>query len=881
MCSRFLRDRCISSPPTAARVKHFGMDRCHASQPLRGLNISGSCQQTAARVQQVASKNSTNRIEPESATNRGMPSALHSQPNSVYSVPQTIGQKLVDLRGLISRFVVSQSLIILAIWFVTAFWTFGLLDYLPAKLGAAESPQAVRVVMLILLIAVSIYLLFHFLWQRWRVRWSDSSLALLIENKHLEFQSSLVTTVQAAHPTAMVNTSLEEHPLRSGLLELSRDKASELIETVDVNHLVRFRPLQMQLVVLGVLLGTSCVATLVQPAWTLHWAKRFFALSDVPWPRSTELGVDGIEMDVPTFTGRNTRQRYLVPFRDGVASVPKGQACQLKTWAKLTGKIVPEVCTVYYRDNAGNRGRANMRRLTADKQQQPFVLDGPPLESVNESLWLSVTGGDARISNLQLSSVDAPLVTELQINVTYPEYLQRSTKATWGNETIPYRTGMRLPQGSQLELHLQTNKSVERCDYMVVRAGDALEKSKLPEQSMAISEKPTVFQMPLGSLDGNLLIELRLWGTDGICSSRIQQFVVSAINDQPPQIDLVLQGIGTSITENAILPLSGKIKDDYDVKSAWIETVLDESPLLKTPLSVQPDGKAASQLDLKEMRDGGQLATKVGSTLGLTVAAEDYLNLRDEPHIGRASLIQLGVVTPEQLLIMLERRELAMRARLEQIIGELSQMRDLLVNMQRASKESLLAPDPQKDIAAEGSEKVVGQPVLKLTPDALEASEASETEENTPARRERMQMLRSQQAESQMTKSEGELRGVEREIHQINQELINNRIDSIDRRTRLEDKIRKPLLEVLDQSWAPMASDIRAIEKSYSRSSKSETNVSELLPSSISKSNQIIVALTAILNDMIDIQDFNEVVDMVRGMIDLMYFPFNAAKLAL
>ena len=148
-----------------------------------------------------------------------MQSALHSQPNSAYSVPQTIGQKLVDLRGLISRFVVSQSLIILAIWFVTAFWAFGLLDYLPAKLGAAESPLAVRVVMLVLLIAVSVYLLFHFLWQRWRVRWSDSSLALLIENKHPEFQSSLVTTVQAAHPTAMVHTSLEEHPLRSGLLE--------------------------------------------------------------------------------------------------------------------------------------------------------------------------------------------------------------------------------------------------------------------------------------------------------------------------------------------------------------------------------------------------------------------------------------------------------------------------------------------------------------------------------------------------------------------------------------------------------------------------------------------------------------------------------------
>jgi len=250
------------------------------------------------------------------------------------------------------------------------------------------------------------------------------------------------------------------------------------------------------------------------------------------------------------------------------------------------------------------------------------------------------------------------------------------------------------------------------------------------------------------------------------------------------------------------------------------------------------------------MRDGGQLVAKVGSTLGLTMAAEDYLNLGEEPHIGRASPIQLGVVTPEQLLILLERRELAMRARLEQIISELSQMRDLLVNIQRAAK-SLSPESSAEPVASEAKDQ-----------------DANADEANTPERLERIQMLRSQQAESQMTKSEGELRGVEREITQINQELINNRIDSTDRRTRLEDKIGKPLNEVLDQSWAPMANDVRDIEKGYSKLSKVQTNVVELLPNAIGKANQIIVALTAILDDMVNIQDFNEVLDMVRGMID-------------
>jgi len=65
-----------------------------------------------------------------------------------------------------------------------------------------------------------------------------------------------------------------------------------------------------------------------------------------------------------------------------------------------------------------------------------------------------------------------------------------------------------------------------------------------------------------------------------------------------------------------------------------------------------------------------------------------------------------------------------------------------------------------------------------------------------------------------------------------------------------------------------MATDILSIEKSYSKTVQPDDSLMELLPNSISKNNAIISALTAILNDMINIQDFNEVVDMVRGMLD-------------
>lgn len=775
---------------------------------------------------------------------------------SSYPLPKPISEKLMQLRGLIGRFVVSQALMTVAIWLVMAFWFFGLCDYLPTKFGAAESPKLVRMIMLGLMLATIVVILYRYLWQLWLVRWTDSTLALLIENQYSDFKSSLITTVQAASPNSFSKNAKDDHPQRASLLELARIHALNLLESVDVSRIVRFQPLQLKLCVLGVVLSFSGIVALSQPSWTSHWANRLFALADLPWPRYTELGVDGIELDVPTFTGRNQRERYTISFKDGVALVPKGQACQLKSWASLSGKIVPDVCTVYYQDVSGNRGRANMRRLAANSTQQPFVLDGPPLESVSDLLWLSIAGGDARISNLQLKSVDAPQVTKLMLNVEYPDYLQRSTKTTWGKESVEYRTGSRLPQGTKLEVAIEANKAVSRCDYVFFRSGEASEPASTVVQSILTEASLGPTLINAGPLDSNLMMEIRLWDTDGICSTRVQQFVVSSIPDLTPQVDLILDGIGTSITENAILPIAGKIKDDYEVKETWLETVIDENPVSKSLQELRKDGQVLSQLDLKEQRDQGKLQAKVGSTIGLSLVAADFADLLNEPHIGRSNPIQLGIVTPDQLLVMLDRRELAMRGRLEQIIGELSQMRDLMINI----KKSKMA----------GTQEASGTATESSDPadDKAEEKQDSSDDKMDETRMARMQMLRAQQVAAQMMKSEGELRGVEKELHQINRELINNRIDSADRRTRLEDKVRTPMLIVLDQKWPLLSQEVLMLEKSLTRRELPVVEDSNIIDTSIEKSNDIIISLNAILNDMIDIQDFNEVVDLVRGMLD-------------
>ena len=766
---------------------------------------------------------------------------------STLKLPTPIRHKLSELRGLISRVIATQGIAVLLIWLLGSFIAFGLIDYLPTRFGADESPRIVRLFMLLIIAVGTLGILYHYFWNRWLVRWSDSALALAIERRYPEFQSTLVTTVQAANPSAKLRSKdldAIEHPNRPGMIELAARKAVEKITSIDVRSLVQLSTLQWELGLLAATLGLFGVGSLAYPDLVSHWSKRLFNLSDAPWPRRTWLVVVGLELVVPPFTNSPTRDRYLVPMENNRLLAPKGSSVRLRATAKDLLAEPYDKCALHYRDRAGNRGRASMLSYSNSNPRE-FILDGPPLEAINDNLWFSIVGGDARLSNLVLETVDAPLALSTDLDVSYPSYLQRSTKTTWGNERLEFRNGMRLPQGTQVGFWIRANKPIRKIDVMQV-AGTAGEDST--KQFTVELDKPSLeFALPATVLLGNLFVELRLWDNLGLCSTRVQQYVIAATADKVPEIDFVLEGISTAITENAKLPVRSKIKDDYDLNQAWVESRIDEQEIVKTELQVDAQGSGDLDIDLKAMKDSGLSTPSVGSVFSLMVGASDFFDVppsADAPsiaHIGRSTPIQLSVVTEDQFLILLDRREAAMRRRLEQIISELGQLRDLLILTNKNNKQVQEQAEEETSGTAEGKE--------------------------TPAQtRSRILLLRSQQASAQVSKSEGELKGVLSEISMLVAELINNRIDSKDRRERLGQKIKIPLEALLESKWKPFAMQISQLEGTIGKLTAEELSVQ--IDQSVANNNDIIAILNAILADMIEIQDLNEIIDRVRGLLD-------------
>ena len=769
---------------------------------------------------------------------------MSALPVNEHESASRIGSTLDQLRQMIRSYVLTQAGVLFLMSFIAAFWVAGFLDYFPVMLGASESPRWARVAILLMMLGGGGYLLVRLGWQKWKVAWNDSTLALLLERKFPQFQSSLITTVQSQDKN-LIDANIRQ-PHDPQLMLQTRQQAIQALDQVDVKEVLRWTPLQWQAAGLGALLAVSFLFAAWQPSWTWHWSQRLFGLSNKAWPRMASIRVDGLEMDIPRFASDLTPTRYNRAFEDAAVSIPRGQTARLLVSADLNAALVPASLMMNYRGSDSRQGRASLRKLpiSSSENRQPFLLEGSPLDTIDQDLAFSLQGGDARINGLRVFVKDSPQVIKLRLAVEYPGYLRRRSTSTWIDETLDYRSGLRLPEGTRVTLIGEANVPLDRCECrLTTQSAEGIATTT----DWTAQGKDNRFELGLEEIRQPWGIEFRVWDADGHCATRVQQFALGMLPDEVPQVDLVMDGIGTAVTDQAILPFEGVVQDDHDIDSSWIEMVLNESAPNNFPVALSNDGKAKQSIDLRELKNNKTIDIAAGQSIALTLVANDFCDFGNDSKTGsrsgRASPIQLGVVTADQLLILLERRELAMRSRLELVVSELTQLNELLTKVQATGT----APSNERIDKPENTD-----------------STATETE-STPAESvAKLQVLRVQQSISQGDKSSAELVGVAQEIGMIRKELINNRVDSQDRQIRLEDRVRKPMLAVVEGPLARLHVEMVQMELDFTN----QKAASETTPAAIKTLRECIASLESILNDMADIQDFNELVDMVRGMID-------------
>jgi len=621
---------------------------------------------------------------------------------------------------------------------------------------------------------------------------------------------SLAVVVERSHPSFRdsLSTTIEladqsETDVNPTLLARTAAEAAAHLGQVRPERIFRRRRLAM--LAFAAVIAAASIAGLAfaKPAVAGLWVRRLPLLGDEPWPRQVRLAVED--------------------FPGGVRKVARGSDVDVIVHAQANDRL-PEVVDLRWRtaqtggpggrtagglpgtwriDRMGARGGA-----TTDGQAFGHVV-----KAVNDSLNLEIRGGDARLRDLRLEVLDPPALEKLLITSTPPAYL-----GSGGRESPPARV-VQIPRGSAVEIACTATKPLSAATMVAVAGGGSAAEvvlATLPATDTtdtsgtggAASAAGRTIVGHIASLDADRTVVVRFTDTDGLVNREPVTFTLSALPDEPPQVAMRLRGISTAVTPRARLPLVGTISDDHGLGGASVRLKVAGGAETSLPVLRVREGDAVVELpaEAAEVVPLEPLGLAVGRKLELAVTATDTCTLASEPNAGTSDTWSLDVVAPEMLVAMLEAREIILRRRYESCVADLTQARD-----------GFAAPERPAEGDADGDR---GDDAARLG-DAT-ARAAGETAELAEA-----------------------FRG-------IRLEFDNNQLITPELEARLIAQIADPLSALAKQDLPALAVACRA-----------GTGRQEL----VRRADEVLARMRAVLDKMMELESFNEVVELLRGMI--------------
>ena len=158
------------------------------------------------------------------------------------------------------------------------------------------------------------------------------------------------------------------------------------------------------------------------------------------------------------------------------------------------------------------------------------------------------------------------------------------------------------------------------------------------------------------------------------------------------------------------------------------------------------------------------------------------------PRAGSSQQFTLDVVTPADLLALLERRELALRQRFEAIYEKMTDTRNLLGRVDVDESDEAEAAEPR---GSEQRRQMRQRPRNRL-------NRRQQLRSEQLARR-RLRVAGSLQ---NVVQSADEVAGVAEAFDDLGDQLTNNRIDNPDLKSRLREQIAQPLHQIAERAYA-------------------------------------------------------------------------------
>jgi hypothetical protein len=743
-------------------------------------------------------------------------------PNNTRELPNSVRRTLDAVRRRIRAYVWVEGLAITVVALGLIFWLGLATDWL------FEPSPTTRRISLIAAACIAFYVCYRYLLRRIFVPISDTTAAVLLERRFPALKDHVITAVDVASIPAH---AAAYHP---ELVAKTNEAAGAAITTVNPRDLFNHRPLVRSVAAAVALVASLVIFAILARDVFGFWLERI-ALSDTPWPRRVHLEVVGFP---PSATGER------------IHKLAQDDDFELLVHARTDGYDVPKEVEIRYRLADGRRGRDTLTRVgEASASREDYQLFRYEFKHVVGNMDFDVVGGDDRVRDLHLEVVDRPELATIELDCVYPEYLARQARR------LPVTGGMRIPEGTRLTLHANSTKPLTAAHIHTA-------KDKKEASLKLASKGPQKLDYEYGTLTADDVLLVSATDTDGVTTREPYRISLSAVRDEVPQVAVRLSGISTAITPDAVLPVVGKITDDYALDRVWFEYQIDSSAATERPLTQQPHGQPA--LDKFDSFDTRAVDPATGKRaielkpkqrLTLSLKAADRYNLdaqkatsKNSPaHAGSSQQFTLDIVTPADLLALLERRELALRQRFEAIYEKLTDTRNLLSRV--GSDEA--APTPTTPAATAPTKKTDAAGSEPASPAASAEHLLSRTR------------LRVSGSLQNVVQSTDEVTGVAEAFDDLGEELINNRIDNSDLKSRLGEQIARPLHQIAQQRMPQLVAQLKLVEEHIEDPA---ATVPEL-KKSIALADQLLVEMRRVLDRMLELETYNEVVSLLRDII--------------
>ncbi|HLA85847.1 MAG TPA: hypothetical protein VJL29_13740 [Thermoguttaceae bacterium] len=702
-----------------------------------------------------------------------------------------------------------------------------------------EPAVGVRIVLLLAAMGGIAVVVMNFLANRLRFPLTDAHVAMVLERRFPELDDTLLTAVLLAPRLDQMDGLSRE------MFARTCREASRRIGGTRVDDAFNPVPLRVGVAAAAVLAASIALFGLLTPQSLGTWARRSLLLSDESWPRRTSLGIEG--------------------FENGARRVGRGANLKIVATADRKMPIVPRTVDVRYRTDGGARGNEPMdREGEAASDRDRFQHYTYTFKGILSPITFDLVGGDARVDGLRIEVVESPKVESLELRCEYPAYMDRTARR------LPVIGPMQIPRRTSVMVEGRANKRLARVS--VVASSEGYSGEPMPIEPAADVVDGRTFRYALGPLKQDVTLSFTTRDTDGIESPESTRLTLVAVDDEPPELNVTLSGIGSAITPAARLPVVGKARDDYGIAETWFEYSTGHGKTGRKTIAAPRDNVTELKLDdAMEVRD---LDVAPGAKLLFGLKASDRCDARAKPRLGETQRWQLDVVTPERLRAMLQAREQTLRYRFEQIVQEVNETRNALTRIsfgddaakpssaKSETKSTAKASDPSADGAEPGERKAGDRTGREPGDQAIPSATASPEEERQ--RRVAATRLRCERAVQNSRKNANETLGTAEAFDDLRLQLINNRIDTEELKIRMKSGVADPLRVIGERMFPELDRRLLALGDSLAdeRTGPARRDAAK------EQVDAILTAMNRVLSRMMELEDFNQAITLLQEIIE-------------